>query len=181
MKHTRQLKDVAVALAASAMDLAELKTILSNLKIIQAALEQNSELVSRLSEKSIKLEERQQLLRNISQNQISSSIINALLILQQENVLREFKEFIALVFRAAEEKDRLFTANVTSALPLEVKERDELAKLLQKKFPERALMFEEKVDPRILGGLTVAVGDLKFDASLKGKIKQLAHQLAATQ
>ena len=143
-------------------------------------MEQNSSIISRLSEKSTQLKDRQDILCNIFQNQISGSIINALLILQQENLLREYKEFIALVWRTAEEKNHLFTASVTSALPLAAKEREQLTKLLQKKFPERTLMFEEKVDPRILGGLTVAVGDLRFDASLKGKITQLTHQLITT-
>lgn len=177
MKHTRQLKDAAAALTESAANLPELKRLLSDLKITRQALNQNPKILSELSEKSIKLEKRQKILRQIFQDQVRHEIINALLILQRENLLSELKEFVPLAFRAAEEKNRLYTASVISALPLAPAERDELVGLLEKKFPDRSLMFEENVDSRILGGLTVAIGDLRFDASLKGKIKQLTRQL----
>ena len=62
-------------------------------------------------------------------------------------------------------------AEVTSALPLTGEEQD----AVKKNFSAKEVAF--KVDPAILGGLVVKIGDKVLDGSVAGKLEGLRHSL----
>lgn len=67
-------------------------------------------------------------------------------------------------------------AEVTSALPLSDKEKQQVEKdVLDKIGPQAAVSF--RVDPSILGGLVVRVGDKVLDGSVAGKLETLRQNL----
>ena len=63
------------------------------------------------------------------------------------------------------------TAEVTSALPLTGDEQE----TVKKSFSAKEVAF--KVDPSILGGLVVKIGDKVLDGSVAGKLEGLRHSL----
>jgi len=63
------------------------------------------------------------------------------------------------------------TAEVTSALPLTGDEQE----AVKKSFSAKEVAF--KVDPSILGGLVVKIGDKVLDGSVAGKLEGLRHSL----
>ena len=63
------------------------------------------------------------------------------------------------------------SAEVTSALPLSNDEQD----AVKKSFNAKEVAF--KVDPSILGGLVVKIGDKVLDGSVAGKLEGLRHSL----
>jgi F-type H+-transporting ATPase subunit b len=63
------------------------------------------------------------------------------------------------------------TAEVTSALPLTAEEQE----AVKKNFRAKAVTF--KVNPAILGGLVVKIGDKVLDGSVAGKLEGLRHTL----
>jgi F-type H+-transporting ATPase subunit b len=63
------------------------------------------------------------------------------------------------------------TAEVTSALPLTSEEQE----AVKKSFSAKEVAF--KVDPAILGGLVVRIGDKVLDGSVAGKLEGLRHSL----
>jgi F-type H+-transporting ATPase subunit b len=63
------------------------------------------------------------------------------------------------------------TAEVTSALPLTSEEQE----AVKKSFSASEVAF--KVDPAILGGLVVRIGDKVLDGSVAGKLEGLRHSL----
>lgn len=65
-------------------------------------------------------------------------------------------------------------AEVTSALPLSTNEQTSITSDL---IGRGASEVEFKVDPRILGGLLVRVGDRVVDASVSGRMESLKHSL----
>lgn len=66
-------------------------------------------------------------------------------------------------------------AEVTSALPLTDKEQDAVKKDVLAKAGAQAVSF--RVDPSILGGLVIKVGDKVLDGSVAGKIEGLSQSL----
>jgi len=67
-------------------------------------------------------------------------------------------------------------AVVKSALPLTEEERKALRKKLENRFGDR-LIFRWEVDPAILGGLLIRVGDKIIDGSVAGKLVALKRSL----
>lgn len=67
------------------------------------------------------------------------------------------------------------SAEVTSALPLNDKEQDTVKKSVLEKVGAKAVAF--RVDPSILGGLVIKVGDKVLDGSVAGKLEGLRQTL----
>jgi F-type H+-transporting ATPase subunit b len=67
------------------------------------------------------------------------------------------------------------SAEVTSALPLNDQEQDTVKKSVLEKVGAKAVAF--RVDPSILGGLVIKVGDKVVDGSVAGKLEGLRQSL----
>ena len=67
------------------------------------------------------------------------------------------------------------SAEITSALPLNDKEQDTVKKSVLEKVGAKAVAF--RVDPSILGGLVIKVGDKVLDDSVAGKLEGLRQSL----
>lgn len=75
-----------------------------------------------------------------------------------------------------DEKNNRVTAYVKSAVPLEDNQRQALKKQLNEMFHFEP-MLEEQIDPELLGGFVVRVGDWQFDGTVKARLNQLKNQL----
>lgn len=64
-------------------------------------------------------------------------------------------------------------AMVTTAVPLDSKLRAEFEKLVQKYSDKKHIELIEKVDPDLIGGFVLNVGDRQVDASVQSKLKTL--------
>jgi F-type H+-transporting ATPase subunit delta len=73
-------------------------------------------------------------------------------------------------------KERRNVAQVISALPLSDEEEEEILKFLQTQFGSD-LKLATLIDPQILGGLVIKVGDQVIDKSLAGKLKEIKERL----
>lgn len=67
-------------------------------------------------------------------------------------------------------------AVVKSAVPLTLKERSDLQKKLARTFGD-GLLLRWEVDPSLLGGIVVRVGDKIIDGSVAGKLEALKRSL----
>lgn len=69
-------------------------------------------------------------------------------------------------------------AYVTSAFPLSEEQRKSLQKSLAER-EQAIVILHEAIDPSLLGGATIKVGDKVTDGSVRGKLQQLKTQLTA--
>lgn len=86
------------------------------------------------------------------------------------------------IARIREEYDRLYHEHfgmtevfVTSAAPLDDKQRAALCEKLGNKLGKRILL-RETVDPSLLGGMIVQYGDTRMDNSLRTKLRNFSQQ-----
>lgn len=68
------------------------------------------------------------------------------------------------------------TAQVTSAVVLTEEEVTKLKAFLKKEFG-KDLILELNVDPKILGGIKITVGDLMIDRTIASRIDSLVSQI----
>jgi F-type H+-transporting ATPase subunit delta len=64
-------------------------------------------------------------------------------------------------------------ASITTAIPLDATLRAEFEKLAVHYSPANSVELKEKVDPEMIGGFILNVGDRQVDASIKNKLKAL--------
>jgi F-type H+-transporting ATPase subunit delta len=89
-------------------------------------------------------------------------------------------ELIRPVARAlrdlADEKARRIRVYVTSAVPMGEDQLTNIRSLLEEKMALKPVMVAS-VDPSLLGGMKVRVGDLQYDGSVKTRIDNLRNQI----
>jgi F-type H+-transporting ATPase subunit delta len=85
---------------------------------------------------------------------------------------------IAAAFdRLERERERRVTAHVISAIPLTEQQEQRLKEQLSRR-TDRTVDLETRVDPSIIGGLIVRVGDELIDASVAGRLRRIEAQLS---
>lgn len=178
MAAPRQVKDIAHALIATAHADKEAGTVVADVATVQEVFREHSELLSSLRERTLPMEKRSAALRESLTKDIHPYVVNALLQLQHADLLDEFPSFYSSVIAIARELANHYEVNVRSAVPLGAGERKELSRTIHKKF-DGTHRISETVDPGLLGGLVVDVGDWHVDASIKGKLDRLKHALRA--
>jgi F-type H+-transporting ATPase subunit delta len=80
--------------------------------------------------------------------------------------------------RRDDERNGLIHATATSAAPLGAEEVRAIAARLEQLTGARVAL-ETNVDPDILGGVVVRIGDRLIDGSVRGRLERLRNQLAS--
>lgn len=104
---------------------------------------------------------------------------------QQKNFVRVLAENdriavlpeVARLFEALRnEFEGVLEAHVSSAYPLSDAQVEDIVKTLEKKFG-RSVKANVRVDSELIGGVSIRIGDEVMDASVRGKLAQLADAL----
>lgn len=107
---------------------------------------------------------------------ISHQQINFLRLLA-ENKRLAYLPAIARAFDALQDKDAgILRATVTSAFALDEKTLAALSQKLHQKFGQQIAMTS-RIDPSLISGLHIKVGDLVLDTSFKNTLNQLKQNL----
>lgn len=67
---------------------------------------------------------------------------------------------------------------VESAIPLSAAQEKELKTAIEKKY-EKTLLIKNIVNPQLIGGLRLYLGDITIDSSILGKIERLKQKIEA--
>ena len=81
-----------------------------------------------------------------------------------------------LVLRMNEAKG-VAEATVYSVRELSNEEQKQLELTLAKRFNKHAIQLENKLDPSIIGGIRVQMGNTIVDGSIKGKLKRIEREI----
>jgi F-type H+-transporting ATPase subunit delta len=142
----------------------------------QRVIDGERELRSILSDRSISLDRKGSLIESIFGGKVAPA---TLALLRQAGAERT-GSFDKVLSRFADEvaarRDRTL-AEVRSAVPLGEGERDRLAAALSAKYG-RSVHINTIVDPTIVGGLKVSIGDDVIDGTIAGRLEDARRQLA---
>ena len=92
----------------------------------------------------------------------------------RENLL---EETIAQFNHLVHEKKGIAEANITSALPLDEADKEQLTRTFQIISGKSIILKESTVDSDLLGGVVVQIGDRIFDGSLKNKLRRFKERV----
>jgi ATP synthase F1 delta subunit len=89
---------------------------------------------------------------------------------QLDEIVREFERLVAI-------EEGVLAVELTTAYELGSEEADQIVKQIQQASGRR-VEATTKVDPRLIGGIVLRAGSLRVDASVRGRLERLRHQLA---
>jgi F-type H+-transporting ATPase subunit delta len=148
---------------------------LTPLKTIAASLARAG-VIEQLDSAGLEFSKKQELLRPLLPPDTSAEAQNLVSLLVSKNHVRLLPEVIAECERYAQRAAAGKRATITSAVPLIIAEKSALETKLRAQFGSD-LAFEYVVNPDILGGMIVRVGDQVIDGSVAGKLAELKEKL----
>lgn len=175
-------KEIAVArvYARSMLGLAEQRgeaeALLEELRELAAELELQPELTGFLANPFVDLERKGAAIEKLLRGSASDLLVDSLQVVNRKRRLPLIAA-IAMVYRLEYEKAHDVEAvNAVTAVPL-TKGLRERVMAAAEGFTGKRVRLEERVDPDLIGGLVLEVGDQKLDSSVSADLERLHRAL----
>lgn len=142
-----------------------------------------SDVATFMTNEAIDVERRAETLEKLFRGQLSDLLLNTLLVVNGKGRLSLIREIHAAFVRLREEQQNRVDATVTTAMTLNDEQRRRVIDSIGQRTGKQVTLHEQ-VDPEILGGLIVQVGDERLDGSVAcqlGRIEQSLHERASQE
>lgn len=176
MIEPRIVRRYASALLSAALKAGAVDQVESDLGLVSYTLEASSALTEAIYSPLIPGEKKEQILRDLFADKVHAITLSYLDLLvgkrREEAIVETEKEYV----RLANEARGIVAAEVTSAVPLS---DEEVARLKSKLalMTGKVIELSTKIDPAIIGGVTVKIGDRVIDGSIRGQLEALREKL----
>ncbi len=114
-----------------------------------------------------------EILRKIFAGKVHNLTMSFFEIITRKNREPILVEIARAFHNAYNEYKDIGKAQVTTTVPLDANLRAEFERLVKKYSDKKQIELLEKVDPELIGGFILNVGDRQVDASIRNKIKTL--------
>ena len=173
-------KRYARALFEVAQQVKSIELIEQELKTIVDALKGNSEFQQILSHPQISAENKKQMMDALLGDTATIQTKNFIHLLIQRHRESQLADIVDAFIELANQARGYADAVVTTAKPLT---EDELNKLAAQfgNVLKKTLRVQSVVDPTILGGVIVRIGDRLYDGSIAGKLQRFQQNLKQVQ
>lgn len=176
MAGTRAAIRYARAIIDQANDLNATDMVQEDMKLIASTVASNQELEQFISNPTLNVEAKNNALSEIfaSTNAVTKSLFRLLL----ENKRFELLHDIAVEFsKLYDESKGIQHAEVTTAFTMDqALEEKVMAKI--RTFSDKKIIINNIVDPAIIGGFIIRIGDQQFNASIANSLQTLKRELS---
>ncbi|MFN3593666.1 MAG: F0F1 ATP synthase subunit delta [Thiobacillaceae bacterium] len=153
-------------------------TAWSDMLVLLAAVSQDAQIAALAEHPEVTQEQLLQVLLAVCSDRLTAEGVNLLRLLVENKRLAALSEIARLFeeMRAAEEG--VLEARIVTAYELTPQQLAELVSRLEARFG-RKVQATQEVDPGLIGGVVIQVGDEVLDASVRGRLAELAATLTA--
>jgi F-type H+-transporting ATPase subunit delta len=103
---------------------------------------------------------------------LSATVTNFLLLILDKNRLNYLPQIVVSYGMFADELSGVVRPTITSAMPLDDRQVEEIKGTLEKSTGKKVIINVE-VDPSLIGGVVTKIGDKAFDGSLKTQLAKI--------
>lgn len=171
-------KPYATALFEIALKRSALNEIEEDLQVVRQVFLAEKQLMNLLLNPKISAEAKKTLIKQ-SFAGAQEPVLNTLFLMidrHRAGAIPELAEdFTSLANRVRERED----AVVYSVKPLEEKELSALSEVFAKKAGVFSLRIRNEIDPELIGGVKIRIGNRIYDGSISGKLARIKRQLSA--
>jgi F-type H+-transporting ATPase subunit delta len=165
------------SLIGLAIERQALEEVRANMQSFAEACRRNKDFLQMLRSPIIRPEKKLAVLRHLFESRVHPLTMAFIAILT-----RKYREpllpLIAREFQAAyNEYKGIGSASVITAAAIDDSLRSEVESMVRRLVQKSVIELEEQVDPSLVGGFVLNVGDRQIDASVKSKLKKLSVKL----
>lgn len=156
-------------------EFSKIETLHHDLQKIDHLVEQSEDLAGFLKNPVVPAEKRRAILKDIFHGKIDPLTYKFILFLEAKGRLAHLKSICPVFDRLRAGARGILRAQWNSSVELSPHDVHALTDYLKSKFDGKEVEASRHVDPRILGGIKIQVGDTVYDYTLQTQLKKFKH------
>lgn len=180
MKGTRIASRYAKSLLLLAVEQNMLEEAYRDMNSIAVVCKENRDFLVFLRSPVVKADKKVSVINKVFEGKLGklvSGFIEIITTHRRENILGEIAQSFVLQYQNFK---HITTAELVSAVKLDDTQRKAVIEKIKASFSAN-VEITEKIDPSIIGGMIVRVGDKQYDASISRKLKELKKDFSKNQ
>ena len=165
------------ALFDFAMEENQIDSLMDEILTVQAVLEENKGLEKILVHPEIPKQKKLQVIEDVFKGRISDALTGFLRIVVTKGRYKNLPDIFAYFIARVKEYKKIGVAEVISAIPLSVEQKEKIEKKLLDTTHYETMEIEYKVDEKKIGGLMIRIGDRVVDSTIQSKLNLLTGSL----
>ena len=141
-----------------------------------AAVAENAQIKNLIDDPKLPSAELSRILLSIFEGKLSEPAVNLLKLLVENNRLTIIADIVAAFEELKAEDEGVLEAEFTAAVQPTDAQVKALVKQLEAKFGKK-VEAQVSLDPELIGGIKIVIGDTVIDASVRGQLQSLEYTL----
>ena len=154
----------------------EVEAVATNLHEVADTVRGSRELMSVMHHPLLTLDKKKSILRQVFDGHIRPDVERFMFLVVEKKRAIMLPQIVAEFDRMVDEFRGQADAEAVTAIALSAQQTADLEAALQRRFGVK-VRLKTRVDPEVLGGLQVRVGDKLLDATVKTKLDRMSEQL----
>jgi F-type H+-transporting ATPase subunit delta len=169
-------KRYATSLFAIAKETKKVNEIKEQMGVLRVAFGQDGQIIDLLTVPRMSLTKKKEIFSSIVKG-TDESLQNTLLLMIEKKYIHYWKELFDAYEVLVDQDEGVSTSVVYSAVPLSAKDLEHVSEVFSKKIGRQKLVIENIVEPSLLGGLRVQIGNRVYDGTIQNQLTKLARRL----
>ena len=170
----------ALALYEVAEEKNKVEEYLNDLREICEIIYGNNELYEVIKHPQISTVRKKKTFRNIFEGKIDDELLSFLMVLIEKDRILYLREKLKEMEKIHLDKLNVLQGIVKTTIPLEEYEYNSLVEKLEKKY-NKDIILKKIIDPEILGGIYVRIGNDIIDGTVKTRLEDLKKLMLTTE
>lgn len=150
--------------------------ISTDLGLVKDILTQSKDLDAFLTNPITSIEDKKEIIEKVFSSEINGLIVNFLKVLVDKSRFSEFNEIFDSYNKYLDNINNISRVNVTSAVEMSKEAESRLKEKLENKM-KKNVVLDLNINPDIIAGLVIKIGDNVIDMSLKHKLEDLSKSI----
>ncbi len=151
--------------------------LMEEIKLVKQVLSENPELAKMMQHPGIPVKEKEQVIEQIWGGKISREVSGLMVLLLKKEHYGKLPQVLDYFLEKVREKERIGIAYVQTAVALSDAQREKVEKRLLETTSYRTFEMYFDVEPELIGGMIIRIGDRVVDSSIKTRLENLSRQL----
>lgn len=174
-------KRYAEALYELALEEDKMDKFAEDIQVLLQVFRENKELGELMNHPKLDKEEKQQLMRQILKGSVSEEVAGFLQIIIAKDRYMEWEDIFTCFMDLVDSHKCIGKATVTTAIDMNPSQRERIHSRLLKTTQYETMEITYYVNPDIIGGMVIQIGERVVDSSVRTKLSGLTKVLKATQ
>ncbi len=148
------------------------QAVLEQMQALRALFREQPDFCRLLGNMSLSKEERVKILDGVLRGQVHPYLLNFLKILCERGALSEYEGCLTAFQTLYNQAHGIMEATVTTAVPLETKQRERMTEKLGK-MTGKTVVLIEKIDASLMGGVLLEMNGQRYDNTLKTRLQSI--------